>query len=113
MMGQNTGFTFIDGSANCYFISDTQVVYKPVTKLQSSSGEYDGGTPKTVIIDKKTFLKLYKLANEIISDKQIHKVYRNMGDGVIQLDKVSVNFKGQSLLYKEIHNMLLRALQKL
>lgn len=108
MQGQTTGFTFIDGNANCYYISGTQIIYKPVTKLQSSSGEYDGGYPKTVAIKKRTFSKLYKLAKNVITDEQVHEVYRNKGDGVIEFDKVSVNFKGRSLLYIQIHEMLLK-----
>lgn len=110
MPGQTTGFTFIDGNANCYFINDTQIVYKPVTKLQSSSGEYNGGSSKTVAIDKKTFSKLHKLAKKIIADKQVHEVYRNKGDGVIEVDKTSVNFNGQSLFYKKMREMLLEIL---
>ncbi len=111
MQGQTISFTFIDGMANCYFISDTQIVYKPVTKQQSSSGEYDGGPAKTISINQKTFLKLSKLANKIIADKKLHEKYRNMGDGVIELDKVSVNFNGKSPLYKKIHDLLLKTLQ--
>lgn len=111
MSGQNPGFIFCDGNANCYFISDTQIVYKPITKLQSSSGEYDGGNPQTVTITKKTFTRLSKLAKKIITDKKEHELDRKKGDGIIEFDGTAVNFKGKSQSYKDITEMLFKVLQ--
>ncbi|MFT3980063.1 MAG: hypothetical protein QM687_06300 [Ferruginibacter sp.] len=106
MQGQTTGFTFIDGNANCYFVSDSQVVYKPVTKLQSSSGEYSGGNPQTIPIDSTVFLTLQEVANSIVNNKKIHIENHIKGSGVITIVNQTILFDGNSNLYIEINRLL-------
>ena len=106
MSGQTTGFTFIDGNANAYVITNTQVVYKPVTKLQSSSGEYSGGKPQTIPIEPYVFFAVQEIANSIVSNTNIHIEDRVKGSGVITINNQTTLFDGNSNMYKEINRLL-------
>ena len=75
--------TYIDGSNNTYTISDGKLSYDPVTKEESSSGEYSGGDPKKVMLKDEEEIQLMHLFDKALEDTDSHIETRTMGCGTI------------------------------
>lgn len=69
--------SYFDQNNNKYLITETEVIYEPVSISYSSSGQYQGGTAFTKKLEARTKLKLERIIIEIISDKTIHKTNRD------------------------------------
>lgn len=85
-----TTLNISDGSANGYrFTRDgagrVQFVYDPVTREQSSSGQYDGGPPRKEDLagDDPRLTELWALLQKLQADPRKHTTARNKGTGAI------------------------------
>lgn len=85
-------YTYLDGAANRYTISTTQLKYDPVKPEFSSSGTYDGGDPWTISIEEQIFNEIKSLCEKLITNEALHLSRREMGTGKI----IKRNHKDQS-----------------
>lgn len=76
-------YIYGDGNANTYNISETVISYEGVTRENSSSGEYDGGKPKTKALSKADFEKVQKLFKEVFAAKADQQEDRSMMTGLL------------------------------
>lgn len=83
-------YTYIDGNNNVFSIAPESLSYEPISKEQSSSGEYDGGEPKMVKITNEQFTKIEGIIDAILADKSIHEKNREMGFGTIIVGKKTI-----------------------
>lgn len=60
-----------DDNGNTYILIENQIEYDPITPAESSSGEYDGGSPKKSVITIDQFMNIYFLAEELRANKNI------------------------------------------
>ena len=88
-------FKYIDGSNNVYTIENSTLTYDPVTKEESSSGEYDGVEYKQVTITSEQNEKAEGLFIEAVNNLDCHIETRNMGCGTIKISSQS----GISIVY--------------
>ncbi|MCH2234515.1 MAG: hypothetical protein MK078_09705 [Crocinitomicaceae bacterium] len=75
--------TYIDGSNNSYSLDHSKLSYDPVTKEESSSGEYSGGEAKTVSLIDEEEIQLMHLFDKVLEDTENHIEKRTMGCGTI------------------------------
>jgi hypothetical protein len=87
-------YVYADGNNNSYIIKKTKLEYKPVTPMESSSGVYSGGTPKTIDLTQAEYNKIIAVFNKAIEDKSMHIDQRIMMSGLIVVET-----KGQSKSY--------------
>ena len=73
---------YIDGNNNTYEIRE-QLAYLPITPVQSSSGMYSGGEPKTVELDAERRAGLIALLYAIAADTKNVLVDRPKGCGTV------------------------------
>lgn len=78
-----TNYEYIDGNNNIYIITELLITYKPVTKAESSSGNYSGGKPKEIEITSEEFKKLEKLFSRALSAKKEQRTNRIMQSGML------------------------------
>jgi hypothetical protein len=80
-------YEYADGSGNVYIINPNSIDYRPMTKAQSSSGNYSGGTPRTVKIDTVQYQTIAMMLDRALNLKSIHvgdgKMGRAKGTGII------------------------------
>lgn len=99
-------FTYVDSSNNSYEIFKDSISYIPISKENSSSGEYSGGQAKTVSIDESMFLKIKSDINTLIKSKSEHVETRLMGCGTIILKKKTYYINMNSSLKENFEKML-------
>lgn len=102
----NSEFTYVDGNNNSYEIFKDSVSYIPISKENSSSGEYSGGDSKTVAIDEMIFLKIRSEINTLIKSKSEHIETRLMGCGTIIFKKKTYYINMNSSLKENFETML-------
>jgi hypothetical protein len=51
-------YQYADGAGNLYIINPDSIDYRPITREQSSSLNYDGGKPRTVKIDARQYQEI-------------------------------------------------------
>jgi hypothetical protein len=80
-------YEYADGAGNLYIINSKSIEYRPITKAQSSSGNYSGGTPRTVKIDTVQYQTISMMLDRALNLKSIHvgdgKMGRAKGTGTI------------------------------
>jgi hypothetical protein len=80
-------YEYADGAGNLYIINSKSIEYRPITKAQSSSGNYSGGTPRTVKIDTVQYQTISMMLDRALNLKSIHvgdgKMGRAKGTGMI------------------------------
>jgi len=104
-------YTYIDSNNNNYIITPENINYEPISKVESSSGEYDGGAPKTANISTEQFAKIEGIIHTILADKSSHEKNREMGFGTIVIGKEAVYINRNSSLKTELENELKLCLQ--
>jgi hypothetical protein len=92
-------YHYADGSANVYKIYGDSISYIPVTKAQSSSGEYSGGEPKTIAITSEQKEKLIKLLELALDSTNQQQERREMMTGMLS----------KSLEEEEIKKVILKS----
>lgn len=105
------GYSYIDGSNNEYIIQPDSIIYDPITPIESSSGEYNGGEPKRVKISTTQFEKIELIIKAILKDKANHQKTRQMGCGTLVSGKKQFYIKSSSALKKDLETELKLCLQ--
>ncbi len=107
-------YTYYDGAGNKYKIDGLEISYVPVTKEESSSGNYDGGNPYTKQLVKSELIALVSAFERAIWDKSDHADKREMGSGLLIKDSDNEDRVQVILKYKSTSNQetlsLLRAI---
>lgn len=83
MYSQDLSYFYSDGNQNLWTIEHLNIIYKPITKAQSSSGMYSGGTPFTDVLTQEQYTELIKLLQIGIDAKSSQIEQRNMGSAMI------------------------------
>ncbi len=76
---------YTDQNNNRFIISKTEIVYKAIQHIESSSGTYSGGIDKQVKISLSDFELLKQLAFEMIEDEKHHANKREMMTSIISI----------------------------
>jgi hypothetical protein len=80
-------YEYADGAGNLYIINSKSIEYRPITKAQSSSGNYSGGTPRTVKLDTVQYQAISLMLDRALNLRSIHvgdgKMGRAKGTGLI------------------------------
>jgi len=79
-------YVYADGNNNTYIIKNNVLEYKPLTPLESSSGIYSGGQPKTINLSQADYNKIVAVINKAIDDKSMHIDQRIMMSGLINVE---------------------------
>lgn len=103
---QAKSYLYIDGNNNDYKITSDSIVYTPVTPNESSSGEYSGGSPKSVKITAEQFLKIETLIKAILKDKSNFIKERLMGCGTLIIGKKTTYVSSASKLKENLEQEL-------
>lgn len=109
-------YVYLDGSGNKYEFIKGKLEYIPVKPENSSSGEYSGGTAKTVDVCSQD-VSLLKLAFEkAIKATTEQQENREMMTGMVIRGKknkeLSVILKSDSVSKKELEELLKKILSK-
>ena len=89
-------YVYSDGSANEYRISPRELQYVPVTKENSSSGFYSGGTEKSVVLSDAQYRTISQLLDAALADKTAHTGTRVKMTGLIRRSTDSTNSASSS-----------------
>ena len=65
-------YRYFDGNGNDFTLTPTKLVYAPVRKEESSSGQYSGGDAKTVGVTPAQFEAIEKLMTTAESNVDSH-----------------------------------------
>jgi hypothetical protein len=105
-------YSYTDGNNNTYYITPHQVVYYPISPLQSSSGLYSGGKAAQKEITDKDYAALLTLIAKISqtpTDHQEERIkfasilhYRALNKTTILKHKATTTIQLESLLQKTI-----------
>jgi hypothetical protein len=79
----NTAYQYSDGNANIYIITPNTLEYIPVKPQESSSGFYQGGVPKKVVLPSQAFQTLAAQFEAAKKNAGIHTSERQKGSGLI------------------------------
>ncbi len=82
-MNTPANYEYADGNANVYVITPTELRYIPVTPIESSSGSYSGGEPKTITLNATQFQSLAALFESAFSNTDTHIENRVMMSGLV------------------------------
>jgi hypothetical protein len=109
-------YTYLDGSGNKYELIKSELVFYPVKKENSSTGEYSGGVWKKVSITAEE-IKLVKAAFEkAIKAKSEQQQDREMMSGLVMKEKkkkkTEVILKSDSEAKKELEEVLKKLISK-
>lgn len=99
LMPNPKSYTYIDGNNNTYKITESSLIYEPISPKESSSGTYSGGEYKETAISSDQFLKIEKIIKTIIKDTKCHEATRQMGCGTLTTAKKTI-FISMSSSYK-------------
>ncbi len=80
---KNYLYKYIDGNNNLWIVKENEIEYKPITKEQSSSGEYSGGKPFKVSITLEQYGELQILFKNALQQTSSHSEKREMGTGTV------------------------------
>ena len=72
-------YQYADGAGNLYIIARQSIDYRPITSAESSSGIYDGGTPRKVKIDDRQYQEIATKLDAVFNLKSIDISNGNLG----------------------------------
>lgn len=76
-------YIYTDGNNNTYSLKGDTLKYNPVKKINSSSGQYDGGEIKTIKLNAGQIETLTSLFDTALKTTNIHIQQREMGCGTL------------------------------
>jgi hypothetical protein len=76
---ERSKYEYADGAGNVYIINPKSIDYRPITKVESSSGNYDGGKPRIVKIDTLQYQAIVMMLDRALNLKSIHAKQDNQG----------------------------------
>jgi hypothetical protein len=86
-------YKYGDSAGNVYVIDRQSIDYRPITRAESSSGNYDGGIPRKVKIDTRQYQEIAAILDRAFNLKSI-----DVGNGNL------VRAKGTGLISKPDKN---------
>jgi hypothetical protein len=86
-------YQYADGAGNLYIIAPESIEYRPVSRAESSSGNYDGGTPRTVKINARQYREIVVALDRAFNSRSNRVENASMGRA-----------KGTGLIYKRLKN---------
>ncbi len=111
-------YRYADGNGNSFIVTpggNNYLEYKPVTREESSSGEYDGGKPVRREISAGELARIKTLIDAATSNKSEHIENRVKGSGLISVSGASGSntylIRGNSKEVAELENYLRTLLQ--
>lgn len=99
-------YSYSDGSGNAYTLQNRTLSYDPVTPLESSSGEYDGGKAATVDVTPENHDALVHLFDAAMADTSDHIKNRVKMSGYLQAGNKTVILDPDSKRKEEIEALL-------
>jgi hypothetical protein len=76
---ERSKYEYADGAGNVYIINPKSIDYRPITKTESSSGNYEGGKPRIVKIDTLQYQAIVMMLDRALNLKSIHAKQDNQG----------------------------------
>jgi hypothetical protein len=77
-------YEYADGAGNRYLIDRNSIDYRPISRMQSSSLNYDGGKPRQVTIDTKQYQIIAATIERAFAASKVDgKLGRAKGTGLI------------------------------
>jgi hypothetical protein len=79
-------YEYADGAGNRYIIDRDSIDYRPISRMQSSSLNYDGGKPRKVTIDDRQYQEIAAMldrAFDLATSNADGKLGRAKGTGLI------------------------------
>ena len=101
-------YTYIDGNNNRYTIKRDEIVYRPITPADSSTGTYSGGAPATIELAPDAFEHLETLLQLVLDDTAHHLADRPMGSGTLSVGDQTVVIAARSRHKSELEAELRR-----
>lgn len=104
----NTIFSYADGSANLYFITNDFLEYAPMTPERSSSGMYSGGDPAKIALNEEQFNVLktvFEIASEELNDHIPNRI-KMSGNICFEQEGLSYNLAPNSTSQKAVELVL-------
>lgn len=77
---------YVDLNNNVFSITPTSIHYDPMKPKFSSSGEYDGGEEKELLLAETFFNEIVELTQAVIDDTSIHEEQRRMLTAMLFVD---------------------------
>ncbi len=105
---RNYNYTYADGSANVWKITEGKVEYVPITPENSSSGKYSGGEPFEIVIESRQFQEVEQLMLKALKDKAAHLTKRSMGTGAFSQSVDNALVKECYLNSQSAHNLAIK-----
>jgi hypothetical protein len=109
-MNTSPRYSYADGSANVYQVTQSSLEYIPVRPEQSSTGMYSGGNPGKISLTDDQFNSVKELMELAITKTEIHipdriktsgRISRSGGDG-----DTTVFITGASVEMQKIEDLL-------
>jgi hypothetical protein len=76
-------YRYADGAGNSYIIDRQSIEYRPITRAESNTGMYDGGTPRKVKIDDRQYQELAAKLDTALKLDRNSNLDRSKGTGLI------------------------------
>jgi hypothetical protein len=113
-------YFYSDGSGNRYRISKEKLIslqYFPITPLESSSGFYSGGEPKSGFISEKELSDFLKIIKSLPASEKVKSPNRRMGTGYLYWvkkgKKTEFVFEFKSDSYNRVESFLKKCLDNM
>ncbi len=107
---EKPNYRYVDGNNNTYFITATNIDYKPIDKMMSSSGTYDGGEPVKKEIDEVQYTAIQAAMQAAIENTAAHIDKREMGSGWISVEgksyKIAYRAKEKAAIEKVLKEVI-------
>ena len=72
-------YKYADSAGNVYVVNRQSIDYHPITRAESSSGNYDGGIPRKVKIDARQYQEIAAKLDRALNLKSIGVGNDNLG----------------------------------
>lgn len=111
--GSDTLYTYYDAARNKYVLKANELEYIPVSKKESSSGIYSGGTYESRELNKIERKKLVRLFNTALANKKAQTDKNIKPNAAVE---ISINNKSMSFMLKansQINGLLNQYLKQL
>jgi hypothetical protein len=67
---ERSKYEYADGAGNVYIINPKSIDYRPITKTESSSGNYEGGKPRIVKIDTLQYQAIVMMLDRALNQSR-------------------------------------------
>lgn len=95
-MSSAVRYTYVDGVNNEYTLDvdpqtgEAEFDYRPITRMESSSGSYSGGNPAHGRLAKPLVDQFAQRFEQLLAATANHTTTRTMGSGIFRLEKSGV-----------------------